>query len=264
MCRWTYVNKEGKIWKVVGNEEDPHCNGRLCPRGTGGIGSYYDEDRLKKPLIRVSKNGKQEFREATWDEAFEVIASKMKKIAAEHGPECIALFNHGTGGKYFTTLMKAFGSGNITAPSFAQCRGPREVGFNYTFGETVESPERTDIINARCMVLIGSHLGENMHNSQVQEMSDAIDRGITLITVDPRYSTVASKSKFWLPIKPATDLALLLAWIHVLIYEELYDKEYIARYATGFEELKEHVKDMTPDGHTELQPLTGYYPQDGL
>ncbi|HPD64503.1 MAG TPA: molybdopterin-dependent oxidoreductase [Bacteroidia bacterium] len=254
---WTYVNKEGKIWKVVGNEEDPHCNGRLCPRGTGGIGSYYDEDRLKKPLIRVSKNGKQEFREATWDEAFEVIASKMKKIAAEHGPECIALFNHGTGGKYFTTLMKAFGSGNITAPSFAQCRGPREVGFNYTFGETVESPERTDIINARCMVLIGSHLGENMHNSQVQEMSDAIDRGITLITVDPRYSTVASKSKFWLPIKPATDLALLLAWIHVLIYDELYDKEYIARYATGFEELKEHVKDMTPEwayGITTIKP----------
>jgi len=254
---WTYVNKEGKIWKIIGNEDDPHCNGRLCPRGTGGLGSYYDDDRLKKPLLRVEKNGKQEFREASWDEALTFIAEKMKKIAAEHGPECVALFNHGTGGKYFTTLLKAFGSGNITAPSFAQCRGPREVGFNYTFGETVESPERTDILNAKCMVLIGSHLGENMHNSQVQEMSDAIDRGITLITVDPRFSTVAGKSKFWLPIKPATDIALLLAWIHVLIYENIYDKDYIARYATGFDKLKAHVKDMTPEwayGITTIKP----------
>lgn len=254
---WTYVNDEGKIWKIIGNENDPHCNGRLCPRGTGGIGSYYDEDRLKKPLIRVTKNGKQVFREASWDEALTIVAEKMKKIAAEHGPECVALFNHGTGGKYFSTLMKAFGSGNITAPSFAQCRGPREVGFNYTFGETVDSPERTDIANTKCMVLIGSHLGENMHNSQVQEMSDAIDRGITIITVDPRFSTVASKSKYWLPIKPATDMALLLAWIHVLIYENLYDKEYISKYATGFDELKAHVKDMTPEwayGITTIKP----------
>ena len=70
------------------------------------------------------------------------------------------------------------------------------------------SPERTDIRDTRCLVLIGSHIGENMHNGQVQEMSDAIDKGASIITVDPRYSIAASKSKFWLPIKPATDIAL--------------------------------------------------------
>jgi len=107
------------------------------------------------------------------------------------------------------------------------------------------------------MVLIGSHLGENMHNSQVQEMSDAIDNGIQLITVDPRFSTVASKSRYWLPIKPATDMALLLAWMHVLINEEWYDKEYISRYASGFEELKRHVQPFTPEwayGITTIEP----------
>jgi thiosulfate reductase/polysulfide reductase chain A len=88
-------------------------------------------------------------------------------------------------------------------------------------------------------------------------MSEAIDKGAVIITVDPRLSTVASKSKFWLPIKPSTDIALLLAWIHVLINDELYNKEYISAYAEGFEELKAHVSAFTPEwayGITTLKP----------
>jgi thiosulfate reductase/polysulfide reductase chain A len=255
---WTYVDKKGEIRKIIGNKEDPHCNGRLCPRGTGGIGMYHDEDRLKTPLIRETKeDGTQYYREASWEEALDLIASKMTKIKKEHGPECVALFSHGTGGKLMGHLVKAFGSPNISAPSFAQCRGPREVAFTATYGEDVQSPERTDIRDTKCLVLIGSHIGENMHNGQIQEMSDAIDNGATIITVDPRFSTAASHSKYWLPIKPATDLALLLAWTHVLIEEELYDKAYVEKYAFGFEELKAHIKDKTPEwafGITTIEP----------
>ena len=254
---WTYTNDEGKIWKIIGNEEDLLSNGRFCPRGTGGVGMYYDEDRLKTPLIRVNRRGKQEFRKATWDEAFEYIAEKMKKIAHKYGPESVALFSHGSGGKFLGHLLKAYGSDNITAPSYAQCRGPREVAFYTTFGHGMSSPEPTDIRDTSCLVLIGSHIGENMHNGQVQEMSDAIDNKATIITVDPRFSTAASKSKYWLPIKPATDLALLLAWIHVIIYDNLYDPEYIKKYTYGFDELKNHVKNMTPEwayGITTIKP----------
>ncbi|MFH1852598.1 MAG: molybdopterin-dependent oxidoreductase [Candidatus Neomarinimicrobiota bacterium] len=254
---WTYLDTDGAIQKIVGNELDPHSEGRFCPRGTGGVGMYYDDDRLKTPLIRSAERGRQVFREASWDEAFTYIAEKMQAIANEHGPECVALFTHGSGGDYFGRLLKAFGSPNIAAPSYAQCRGPREVAFIGTFGEGIGSPERTDIRDTRCLVLIGSHIGENMHNGQVQEMSAAIDKGATIITVDPRFSTAASKSKYWLPIKPATDLALLLAWMHVLIYEERYDKKYVATYTYGFEELKAHVRDFTPEwayGITTIKP----------
>jgi thiosulfate reductase/polysulfide reductase chain A len=254
---WVYKNDEGKIWKVIGNDEDQHSNGRFCPRGTGGPGMYYDEDRLKTPLIRIEERGKQVFREASWDEALDLIADKMKGIAREHGPECVALLTHGSGGKYFGTMLKAFGSSSIAAPSYAQCRGPREVAYFMTFGEGVGSPERTDIRDTDCLVLIGSHLGENMHNGQVQEMSDAIDKGASIITVDPRYSIAASKSKYWLPIKPATDLALLLSWIHVIIYEGWYDREYVDKYTYGFEQLKAHVRNMTPEwayGITTITP----------
>ncbi len=254
---WAYTDENQKIIKVIGNDQDPHCNGRLCPRGTGGVGMVYDSDRLKQPLIRENTNGKQTFREASWEEALDLVASKMKTIAEKYGSESFALFNHGSAGHHLGHLFKAYGSTNITAPSYAQCRGPREVGFAATFGSGVGSPEPTDIRDTRCLVLIGSHLGENMHNSQVQEMSDAIDKGVTIITVDPRLSTVASKSKYWLPIKPSTDMALLLAWIHVIINEEIYDKDYVEKYTYGFDLLKKHVEKMTPEwahGITTIKP----------
>ena len=254
---WVYKDDDGRIQKIIGNDDDPHCNGRLCPRGTGGVGMYHDEDRLKTPLIRRTVDGKQVFEEATWDEALDYIAEKMKAVAEKYGPECVVLFTHGSGGAHFGHMLKAFGSQSISAPSFAQCRGPREVAFLTTFGDIVYSPERTDIRDSRCLVLLGYHLGENMHNGQVQEMSDAIDKGATIITVDPRYSVAASKSKYWLPIKPATDMALLLSWIHVLIENGWYDKEYVEKYTFGFEQLREHVKPFTPEwayGITTIDP----------
>lgn len=254
---WVYKDEDGEIQKIIGNDDDPHCNGRFCPRGTGGVGQYSDTDRLKTPMIRTRTDGVDSFREVGWDEALDYIADRMKEIAAKYGPECVALFTHGSGGAHFGHMLKAFGSQSVTAPSFAQCRGPREVGFLTTFGDIIYSPERTDIRDTKCLVLIGSHIGENMHNGQIQEMSDAIDKGATIITVDPRFSTAASKSKYWLPIKPSTDMALLLSWMNVLIENGWYDKDYITRYAHGFEELKEHVKKYTPEwayGITTIDP----------
>jgi thiosulfate reductase/polysulfide reductase chain A len=253
---WVYTDEQGEVWKVTGNELDPMCRGRLCPRGTGGVGMYHDPDRLKTPLIRKTENGKQVFREASWEEALTVIAAKMKALRDESGPESIALFNHGSGGKHFTTLLNAFGSENATAPSYAQCRGPREVGFELTFGKALDSPEPIDIENARCLVLIGSHIGENMHNSHIQEMSALIDKKAVIITVDPRLSTAAAHSTHWLPIKPATDIALLLAWMNVLITEELYDRKYVDKYCKGFPELAEYIRDKTPEWASSVTGLS--------
>ena len=252
---WAHTDANGNLWKVVGNKKDPFCKGKLCPRGTGGIGMYNDEDRLKFPMIRIEERGSQVFKEVSWHKAFEYVAQKMNAIKAEHGAESIALFNHGSGGKYFTTLLNAFGTQNITAPSYAQCRGPREAAWIATFGVAVNSPEPTDIKNTNCLVLIGSHIGENMHNTQVQEMSEIIDRKATIITVDPRLSTAASHSKYWLPIKPATDIALLLAWMHVIIYEKRYNEEYIAINTFGFDELKAHVAEFTPEWAAKITEL---------
>lgn len=251
LCFWkcgllAYV-KDGELWKVEGNPKDPLSNGRLCPRGTGGVGAHFDKERLKSPLIRKSERGEEKWVEVTWNEAFDYIADKMNKMKATYGPEAVALFSHGIGGSFIKHLLRAYGSPNETAPSFAQCRGPREVGFELTFGDVVGSPERTDIENAKCIVLIGSHLGENMHNTQVQEFSRAVEKHASIIVVDPRFSVAASKAKYYLPIKPGTNLALLLAWMSVIVNEKLYDADYISKYGIGFEQFAAEVSQYTPE-----------------
>jgi thiosulfate reductase/polysulfide reductase chain A len=251
MCFWRcggigYV-RGGKLWKFEGNPRDPQSRGRLCPRGTGAVGTHYDPDRLQKPLLRVGDRGKQEWKAVTWDEAFTYIADKMKAIKAQHGAESIAMFNHGIGVRFIQHVLKSYGCTNFAGPSFAQCRGPRDVGFALTFGTGLGSPEPTDIRNTECLVLVGSHLGENMHNSQVQEFAEAIERRVPIIVVDPRFSVAASKAKYWLPIKPGTDLALLLAWANVLVTEGRYDRAFVEKHGLGFDKFAAAIKDNTPE-----------------
>ncbi len=250
--------KDGRVTKIVGNPKHPLSNGRLCPRGTGGHGLLYDPDRLKKPMIRTSRRGEQVFEEVSWERALDEVASRMQDIKARHGAEALALFTHGFGGSFFSKLVKGYGSPNIAAPSYAQCRGPREAAFEITDGRGGGSPEGIDIRNAGCITLIGAHLGENMHNTQVQEFADAIGNGADVVVVDPRYSIAAGKARYWLPIKPGTDIALLLAWMNVIITEKRYDVEYIDKYAEGFERLSKHVEDKTPEW---AYPLTGIKPE---
>ncbi len=249
--------RNGALWKIEGNPLDPLSQGRLCPRGTGGIGAHRDPDRLRAPLMRKTARGEEQWTEVTWDEALGFIARKMQSIKATYGPEAVALFSHGIGGNFLKHTMKAYGTPNISAPSFAQCRGPRDVGFRLTFGEDVGSPERTDIRNSRCIVLIGSHLGENMHNTQIQEFAEAIEKGASIIVADPRFSIAASKAKFYLPIRPGTDLALILAWMNVIVTEDLYDRDYVSRYGFGFEQFAAYIRNCTPEW---AYPETGIAP----
>ena len=246
--------KDGRVTKVVGNPAHPLSRGRICPRGTGGPALLYDPDRLKKPMLRRSRRGADVFEEVSWSAALDETARGMDGIRTKYGAEAFALFTHGWGGSWFTRLMQAYGSPNVAAPSYAQCRGPRDVAFTLTYGQGLGSPESIDLENARCITLLGSHLGENMHNTQVQELATAIGNGAQLVVVDPRFSVAASKAKYWLPIKPGTDIALLLAWMNVIIGEKRYDADYVARHTHGFEELVRHVADNTPEW---AYPITG-------
>ncbi|PKL83609.1 MAG: nitrate reductase [Ignavibacteriae bacterium HGW-Ignavibacteriae-3] len=250
--------KDGELWKVEGHPKDPLSKGRLCPRGTGGVGAVKDPDRLRSPLIRTRERGDEVWKEVTWEEALDYIADKMKIIKSRYGPESLASFSHGIGGNFIKHTLKAYGAINFAAPSFAQCRGPRDVGFELTFGESIGSPERTDIENSKCLVLIGSHLGENMHNSQAQEFAKAVGNNASIIVVDPRFSVAASKAKYYLPIKPGTDLALLLAWMNVIVSEKLYDIDYVTSYGFGFEQFAAEISNFTPEW---AYPETGIDPE---
>ena len=246
---------DGKVLKLQGNPHHPLTKGKLCARGNSGTALLYDPDRLKYPQIRTGARGEGKFRRVSWDEALDFLASHLQELKKQYGPESVALFPHGVHSGFFATLMKAYGTPNSAEPAFAQCRGARDIGYQLTFGRPVNSPEPVDLEESKCIVLIGSHIGENVFTSQVTAFAEGLSKGAKLIVVDPRFSTAASKATYWLPIKPGTDTALLLAWMNVVLTEKLHDLEYLDQYAVGLKELEAHVATFTPEWAAPITDL---------
>ncbi len=250
MCFWKCGIRgkvvDGRLVRIEGNPDHPLSQGRLCSRGNAGIDLLYDPDRLRQPLERIGPRGQGRFRPISWDEAFARVGGEFRRIIDAYGPDALAFFGHGTSAKYPQSMIEHLGSRTASSASFYQCRGPREAGYTLTFGMTPGSPERVDLQHSRLIVLLGSHLGENVHVSQVAHLADGVAHGAQLVVVDPRYSVAASKADWWLPIRPGTDTALLLAWIRHLVVHELYDKEYVDRLAGGLEHLARHVQPFDP------------------
>ncbi len=246
---------DGRVVRVEGNPDHPLNRGRLCARGNAGVDLLDDPDRLQYPMLRTGKRGEGQFKRVSWNEALDFLAGKLKDLRAKHGAESVAFFPHGIHARFFGTLMKAYGTPNSAEPSFAQCRGPRDVGYQLTFGSGLGSPEPVDLAETKLVVLIGSHIGENVFTSQVQAFAEGLSKGAKLIAVDPRFSTAASKADWWLPIKPGTDIALLLAWMNVLIAENLVDADYLKQHANGFEALAAHVREFTPEWASAITDL---------
>jgi thiosulfate reductase/polysulfide reductase chain A len=235
-----------RILELRGQTENPNAQGKLCGRGNAGAAFLTDKDRLRYPMRRVGRRGEGKFERIGWPTAYRIIANEFAKIKRQYGAQSLALFYHGSGGVFLRTMMLAYGCPNFAAPAYSQCKGSRDVGYKLTFGEVVPTPENLDFEHTQCMVLFGSHLGENAHNSQVQELVRAKARGAKLIVLDPRMSTVASKADMWLPIQVGTDVAIIMSWIHLLIAEKAYDHNFVANHTVGFDELSKHVTSMTP------------------
>jgi thiosulfate reductase/polysulfide reductase chain A len=252
VCFWkcgidVELGAEGELLNISPVDGHPLSRGRLCPRGVGGIGFYEDDNRLTKPQIRVGERGEAVFRNTSWDDANSEIGRRLREIIEADGPGAVAFLTHGAAEAHFEHLAAAIGTAHHAHPAYDQCKAPREVGYKLTFGHALKSPEPVDIENTDCLVLIGSHLGENMHNLQVQELVTAEVKGANLIVVDPRRSTAALRADIWLQIRPGTDIALLLAWTHILIRDGLYDHDFVRDYTSGFDLLSEHVDRAAPE-----------------
>ena len=261
ICPWrcgiVVQSVDGRVYKIDGNPKDPKSRGMLCARGQAGVSFLYDPDRLKQPMIRTGQRGEGKFKNATWEEALDYTAEKMLKIKEQYGPESIAFFGHTSGDFWFTDyLAQAWGSVNSAKPSVSMCTSPREEAALITFGRSIGNHEPVDWENTRCIVLIGTHIGEDARNTMMQDLANARAKGAKLIVVDPRFSSAAMKADHWLPIKPGTDTALLLAWINVLITEKLYDAEFIQKWTVGFDKLAEHVKTFTPEWAAPITDLS--------
>lgn len=260
MCPWrcgiVVTAVDGRVVKIDGNPKDPKSRGRLCARGQAGVSFLYDPDRLKQPLIRTGRRGEGRFRAATWDEALDHAAERLLAIKAEHGPEAVAFLGHTSGDTWFIDqLAQAWGSPNAAKPSTSLCTSPREEAALLTFGRGIGNHEPVDWEETRCVVLLGTHIGEDARNTPMQDLAAARARGARLVVVDPRFSSVAMKADHWLPIRPGTDTALLLAWMNVLLAEELVDRAYLERWTVGIEALAAHVAACTPEWAAPITDL---------
>jgi thiosulfate reductase/polysulfide reductase chain A len=260
MCPWrcgiVVQSVDGRVQKIDGNPKDPKSRGMLCARGQAGVSFLYDPDRLKRPMIRTGERGAGKFREVAWDEALDYAAAALLKIKGQYGPEAVAFLGHTTGDFWFTDhLAQAWGSPNAAKPSMSLCTSPREEASLITTGRAIGNHEPVDWEQIQCIALIGSHIGEDSRNTVMQGFTNARARGATVIVADPRFSTAAMKANHWLPIKPGTDTALLLAWIHVLIAENLYDAAFVRQWTTGFADLAAHVKALTPEWAAAITEL---------
>ena len=248
---------DGVVHKIEGNPADPKSRGMLCARGQGGVSFVYDPDRLQSPMIRTGERGEGAFREVSWVEALDYTAQKLIDIRDRYGPESLAIFGHTSGDFWFTDYFaQSWGTPNAAKPSSSLCLSPREEAFALMTGLAVGGHEPVDWDSLKSLTLIGSHIGEDARNTVMQDFANAWARGCKVIVVDPRFSSVAAKADYWLPIKPGTDTALLLAWANVLITEGLYDAGYVADWVAGFDEYAAHVADFTPEWAAPITDLS--------
>lgn len=247
MCVWRCgllaKVKDGQVVKLEGNPEHPHSLGNLCPRGQSGLMNTYDPDRVLTPLIRVGKRGEGLFRKASWDEALNLVAQNMLEIKQKYGAEAMVFSStHNLSQPLFENLLYAFGSPNYGTQR-SLCFNAMIVANLMTYG--MEEPNR-DYSQVKYILLTGRNLMEAISTSETHWLSHAIDEGVKVVYLDPRYTKTASKASEWLPIKPGTDAAFHLALLNVIIGERLYDQSFVSQYTVGFEQLANEVRKYTP------------------
>lgn len=248
MCVWRCgilaKVKDGHVVKLEGNPDHPHSKGKLCPRGQAGLMNTYDPDRVLTPLVRAGKRGEGKFRQASWNEALDLVAKNMLDIKSKHGPEAMVFSStHNLSQVQFENFLQAFGSPNYGTQR-SLCFNAMIVSNLMTYG--MEEPGR-DYSNLNYIILTGRNLAEAISNSETGELIDAIDRGARLIYLDPRFTKTAAKASEWLPIRPGTDLAFHLAMLNVIITEGLSNSGFVNQYTVGFSDLASSVLQYTPE-----------------
>ncbi len=232
---------DGKIVYVQGMPEHPLSQGYLCPRGESLVDYVYAKDRLTHPLRK--ENGT--WHKISWDKALDIISDKLEKIKEEFGPEALALYCGSVGvenielSAFAQRFRGAYGTPNfLSVESF--CYHALITARLLTFGRyLMEEPEKAKSI------ILWAHNPDQSYPTRTRRINEALEAGADIAVIDLRKTSFAPKGLFLRP-HPETDCALALALIHVIIKEELYDKTFVKNWTVGFTELKEHVKNFTP------------------
>lgn len=225
--------RDGVIVKIqqAADYPDPVYAPRGCMKGLSYLNQVYGEDRLLHPLIREGERGEGRFREATWEEALDLVADRMRAIGEQWGWDSIHVFGQVPGSGYIQkgANYRACALLGMTHGTSFDFNGDLPMGMPITFGVQNAEHEAKDWANSRFLLLIGSNPVET-RIPDVHFLFDAIDRGARLVVIDPTFSPTAAKADLHLRIRPGTDAALGLALCRQVIAEGLMDAPFMRTY----------------------------------
>lgn len=245
-CPIKVTVKDGQVSFIEGNPHVANMEGSLCPRGSAGIAQLYDDQRLKYPMIRTGERGSGQWKKASWDEALDYVADKLKPIIEEHGGHSVVVGERTQLATPVTkTFLWAFKSPNHFTHDTI-CKGSVNTACRSLFGYP-DTGMSMDYGNTKHIVMYGRNLFESIEVKPVNALTKALEKGAKLTYIDPRVSITATKAhRYWM-IRPGTDLALNYALIHVILRERLYDAEYVDKWVLGLAELQDFVHPYTPE-----------------
>jgi formate dehydrogenase major subunit len=281
-CAITYhVDRDANAVVFAEGRESPASDSRLCVKGRYGFDYAKHPQRLTVPLVRkddfypkgpLSSAVKGErrkkpgglvdydevmpaFREATWEEALELAATRLKEIKEKDGHSALAGFGSAkcsTEEAYiFQKLVRAaFGTNNVDHCT-RLCHASSVAALLETIGSGAVTNVFADVHNADVAVVTGSNTTAN-HPVAATFIKDAAANGTTLIVIDSRETAIARHAHHFLHIKAGSDVALYNAMMHVMIEEDLVNHDYVRDHTEGFEGLRELVKKYTPEMAEEI------------
>ena len=266
-CLLTFNIKDEKI-QYVNGRDGPANQSRLCVKGRFGFDYIHHSDRLKKPLIRrenvpktkdlvEQKDIRKYFREASWEEALDLAASKFLGIRDSRGPKSLAGFGSAKGSNeeayLFQKLVRTGFRTNNVDHCTRLCHASSVAALLETIGSGAVSNQVSDGTFADVMIVIGARPNSN-HPVAATFMKNAAERGSKLIIIEPYVSDLTLHASHFLQIRPSTDVLLLNGIMHTIIDEGLENTDFIKEHTDGYELLREKIKSYSPE---KVSPICG-------
>ncbi len=247
-CSILTTVEDGKAIAVRGNPDHPFTRGRLCVKVNNYEERVYSDKRVLYPLMRVGPKGSKQFQRMSWDEAIETIAKRWKSIIATDGAQAILPYSYlGTQGilNGLNVGDPLFNKLGATVSERTFCDSGSCTAYMMTIGPTPGVDPESFVHSKYILLWACNTLGTNSHHWPFIEQ--AKKAGAKLVVIDPVRTRTARLADWHIPIRPGTDAALALAMIHVIIKENLVDRDYIDKHTVGYDELAERASTYTPE-----------------
>jgi anaerobic dimethyl sulfoxide reductase subunit A len=238
--------KDGRIARIESDTDDGQ-QFRACLRGRSYRQRLYHQDRLLYPLRRIGPRGEGRFERISWDEALDAVAKELKRVKATYGNEAIFYIGYSGGHGQLHTMRAVLRLLNKFGGCSKTWGGASHEGGIFasmaSYGTISTGNTRDDLPNAKLIIMWGWNPAETIWDTNTSvRLVEAREGGTHIVSVDPRFTpSAATFAHEWIPIKPCTDTAALIAMSYVIIDESLHDRTFLERYTLGFDSFKAYV-----------------------